>query len=545
MPRLSVLKAFNVYFDRFTSRIQMHNYIFLILVCFSFGLNGQESLNVSLIDEALSATDARYSGSWSYEDDNGVEYALVGARSGIIIYEIRPDGQLDSLAKISGPTSNWREITVLRDQAYISTEGSDSTETGMQVIELSQLPDTAFLIANYNEHFTRGHIIQRDIYSEEPYIYVMGTQTTQGVHIIDVSNPMEPVQVGLYEPGYYIHDAHVNGDLLFACAFNESKVDILDISDKTNPTYVREILDPGGNTHSAWLTEDKSHMILADELDGLPGRIFNIEDLEDIFEVTTFSSNLESLVHNPYIRGDFAFISHNTEGLRVYDVKDPTLPVEVGFYDTFDGPSGGFSGLWSACPYYSSGKIIGGDRTKGLMLWEFEETRAARIYGTVVDSITEYPIPNAEIIIPGLNDTLMSDSNGKFKYGFYPSLVDLEISASGYIDKLVELNLGDNDDRQLVVRLSQMGTNIKEVTSNFSLNLFPNPTSKEVILQFSSNLIGKTIDIVNGNGRLISNEKILSENLTINVEEFAKGLYFVNIKNKKGELLFAEKFIRD
>ena len=109
-------------------------------------------------------------------------------------------------------------------------------------------------------------------------------------------------------------------------------------------------------------------------------------------EVATYTANEASLVHNPYVRGDFCFLSHNTEGLRVLDITDPEVPVEVAYYDTYDGPSGGFKGLWSACPYFPSGKIIGGDRTEGLFVWTFNETYGARIYGTVVDSVSQEPI---------------------------------------------------------------------------------------------------------------------------------------------------------
>ncbi len=515
------------------------SFIFFLNFCFA-----QDILNINLIANEI-RDDVRYSGSWSYIDDDSNEYAILGARSGTAIFSISSQGAVEEVAFIPGPASNWREITVLGKSAFITTEGEDSTDTGMQVIELMNLPDTAYLISNYNEHFTRGHIIQRDIYTEDPYVYVMGTQTTRGVHIIDVSDPMNPTQVGLYNPGYYIHDAHVNGNLLFACAFNESKVDVIDITDKTNPTFVTEILDPGGSTHSAWLTEDKSHLILADELDGLPGRIFNIEDIDDIYEVATFSSNLESLVHNPYVRGDFAFIAHNTEGLRVYDVKDPSLPVEVGYYDTFAGASGGFSGLWSACPYYPSGRIIGGDRTKGLFVWEFEETRAARIYGTVVDSITGLPIANGRLVNPALNDTLFTDSDGKFKTGLYPGAVSFVVSAIGYEDKLAVLNLAENEDLQLVVKLSPINSNVEMITSRFFLNIFPNPAVDEISLEFSNNLVGNRLELMSSIGLKLLDEKIRNVSMQIDIEDFQTGIYLINIRDRNGNILKTDKFVKD
>ena len=222
--------------------------------------------------------DARYSGSWVYVDlESRREYALLGTRTGTAIYTI-DEQPVQELAFIPGPASNWREITVLGKYAYVTTEGSGEGE-GMQIIDLSNLPTSANLVNTYTATFTRGHIIQRDIYSEAPFVYVMGVCGNCGVNILDVSNPINPREVSTYSPGYYIHDAHIKGDYLYAAAFNEGVIDIVDISDKFNPVLVAQIENSGGNTHSAWTTEDNRHLIISSEKDGLPARIWNIEDL--------------------------------------------------------------------------------------------------------------------------------------------------------------------------------------------------------------------------------------------------------------------------
>ena len=519
-------------------------YLLILALITGIPLSGfaQEKLNVDLLDNAL-RSDLRYSGSWYYEK-NGVEYALIGAFSGTAIYEISAAGELNEVGFITGPGSNWREITVFGDFAYVTTEGTDSIPTGLQVIDLRQLPDTAYLLANYNSTFTLGHIVQRDIYSQEPYIYVIGTQSTEGIHIIDVSNPEFPEEIGLYAPGYYIHDAHINGDFLYACSTDENQVDIIDISDKTNPKFVVSIEDPGVNTHSCWLTEDKSHLFLCNEMDGLPGRIFNIEDLEDIYEVSTYTANLESLVHNPYIRGDFAFISHNTEGLRVVDIKDPSLPVEVGFYDTFDGASGGFSGLWSACPFLPSKRIIGGDRTRGLFVWEFNEVRAARIYGTVIDSLSGEPVAAASIEIEGDSEVLSSDNMGKFKYGSYPQEIKLNISASNYLEKEIEIDLSSGIEIELVIALSPQISGQSAGIDMEKIQFFPNPVASSVTIKVPSKFVGKEVELIRADGSIARRDKIYFELFRMPLPLENSGTYFIQIKNKKGQTVAREKLIR-
>jgi len=423
----------------------LQSLILTIALLFSIQLYAQPSQNISLFAEK-DRGDSRYSGSWSYVAPNGSEYALVGARSGLAVYTIDNINAVNEVGFIPGPGSNWREITVVGSHAYVVTEGSGSG-SGMQVIDLSNLPNGVSLVTTYTATMTRGHMIQSDIYNpNSPYVYVAGASGQSGIQVIDVSNPANPVRVGYYGP-YYIHDLHVRGNRIYASAIYESAIDVIDITNKTNPTLITQISYSGGFTHSASTSADNNYLLVADEVDGLPMRTWNIADENNIFQVSTWTANPQSLVHNPYVRGDFAFISHNTEGLRVLDIVKPDLPIEVGFYDTFSGSSGGFSGLWSACPYFPSGKIIGGDRTRGLMVWEFNNTYAGRVYGEVKDASTGLPIFQATIDVIGPSNTYSTDLNGAFKFGDVPMTFDLQVSKPGFLPETIPgivLNGGDS-----------------------------------------------------------------------------------------------------
>lgn len=518
----------------------LSKYFFLpFFITFSTLCLAQDALNVELFGQ-YNRGDIRYSGSWAYTDGEGNEYALLGTRTGVAAYTIDDQLMIEEVGFISGPESNWREITVIGDYAYVVTEGSSDT-TGMQVIDLQYLPDSLHLLTTYSATFTRGHIIQRDIYSDSAYVYVNGTTSTQGIHIMDVSNPVDPVEEGLYQPGYYIHDCFVKNDLLFASAFYEGVIDILDISDKSNPLLIGQIDDPTGFTHSCWLTEDDRYLVVCSEKDGLPSRIYNIEDFGNIYEVAQYTANPVSLVHNPYIRGNFCFITHNTEGFRVLDIADPELPVEVGHYDTFDGPSGGFSGLWSACPFYPSGKIIGGNREDGLYVWTFNNTQAGRIYGIVKDSITGDILTGVELIVLETQDTLIQDFNARFKWGELPGVYHLSAGKEGYIAKTTPLELNGGDSIALVIELvpdNWVSVNEPELQLFPDLKVNPNPFSNQTKVDLSNCKNGHFLQLIDANGRIL--EKFFVENLqeiTIEKKDLPAGSYFLKLINQKGETL--------
>ena len=508
----------------------MKNLFTFFFLSFTLLLSAQDALNVELFGQ-FNRGDLRYSGSWSYIAPDGSEYALIGAKSGLAVYSIDDASDIQELGFIPGPATNWREITVLDQHAYVTTD-VQGTGHSMQVVDLSDLPNSISLVTSYDETFQMGHIIQRDIYSEAPYVYVHGADSDDGTHIMDVSDPTNPVEVGVYAPGYYIHDGHVKGDFLYAAAFYEDKIDVVDISDKTNPTFVASIPDPGNNTHSSWLTEDNKYLFVADEQDGVASTIINVEDVTDPTPVASVLANQASLLHNPYIKGDWAFCSHNTEGLRIYDIVDPTLPVEVGYYDTYSGPSGGFNGLWSACPYFPSGKIIGGDRTEGLFIWTFNDTHAVRFSGVVVDSISGELLPNAIVELASNFTTLPLNAQAEFRYGSFADGFIVTANLAGYDEKSISFSLAEGETEEYIIELVPDDYVSVSDLEEKALKVSPNPftvfTSIKIPQDFQKgiiaikNIFGQNLQTIPFQGNRYQ---------TIDGSLFSSGIYFIEVKS--------------
>lgn len=508
-------------------------------------LPAQESLNMELLGQ-FNKGDGRASGCWSYVDGQGNEYGILGAQTGTAVVRINADNTLEEIAFIPGPPSNWREIMVLGDYAYVTTEGNSSDHPGMQIIDLTGLPLTATLANTFNLTFTRGHILQKDIFEEAPYIYVCGTTATSGVHILDVSDPTQPQEVGLYEPGYYIHDCHVRGHTLYAAAFHEAVTDVLDITDPGNLVLIAQIPDAGGNTHSYTTTLDERYLFVADEQDGLPGRILDITDLEDPKQVALYTANSASLVHNPYMRGDFCFISHNTEGIRVLDMTDPEVPVEVGYYDTFEGSSGGFNGLWSACPYLPSGKILGGNREDGLYVWSFNDTRAGRFYAQVVDSLSGDPLFNATVIVQETQTLLTTDSDGRCQSGGLAGEYTLVVTADGYLNRTFTVTLTEGENEDIILPLPSITSSVTERGNTPLLHLYPNPARDFIFVQLPRNEGLTRLELWNEQGQQLRVQAVPqgTNPAKFNLGGLSSGTYQLIWKDQSGALLDRQTAIR-
>ncbi len=86
-----------------------------------------------------------------------------------------------------------------------------------------------------------GQAIGKSIYYSNGYVYLGLSKTASGpeFHIIDVSNPLAPVEVGSYAVGRTIESIQVSGNYAYlATDDNTKELTILDLSDKAHPTAV-------------------------------------------------------------------------------------------------------------------------------------------------------------------------------------------------------------------------------------------------------------------------------------------------------------------
>ncbi|MEL6822228.1 MAG: hypothetical protein AAFP70_10735, partial [Calditrichota bacterium] len=97
-------------------------YILPLLILMSSLLLSQVRQNVTLLNSNPVAP--RHSGSWGYVDASGTEYALLGGGNGFYVFEMTNYTQVGF---VPGPSSNWREITVVGDYAYVTSEGTSGT----------------------------------------------------------------------------------------------------------------------------------------------------------------------------------------------------------------------------------------------------------------------------------------------------------------------------------------------------------------------------------------------------------------------------------
>ena len=326
---------------------------------------------------------------WGWTDPlDGKEYVLLGRTNGTAFIDISNPTTPVYLGNLNTNTvsSLWRDIKVYGNYAFIVSEAGGH---GMQVFDLTKLrnvnnPPVNFSADAVYTGFGNAHNIV--INEATARAYGVGTNTASGgLHIVDISNPLNPTILGTFSQDGYTHDAQVvtyigpdaqyqGKEIAFAC--NENTITIVDVDDPTDATLIStEGYSGSAYTHQGWLTEDHKYFVVGDELDeqqsGVNTRtyFFNVEDLNNPVLAGTYTATTSAIDHNLYIKDGIAYQSNYRAGLRLLDVSNAPNAEEVGFFDLYpSSDAASFNGTWSNYPYFASGVVAVSHIEEGLFL---------------------------------------------------------------------------------------------------------------------------------------------------------------------------------
>ncbi len=375
-----------------------------------------------------------YSNIWGYTDTRGNEYALVGADVGLSVINITDPTKPVEVDFVPGPgPTGWREIKTFSHDAYVVSEASFPAQySGVQVVDLSTLPDSvksfhSYIWPNVSAGEARAHSISVD---EAGYLYIQGGNTTAGtggrnggVRILSLANPATPAPVSVFS-ARYVHDSYTHKNLLFNSNIQDGgRVDVVDVTDRANPKILTAITYPEGFSHNSGTSVDGNYLVTTDEIPDASVKIWDIHVLWD--NDPNNNSNLElvaevqvpagSIAHNVHVRGNYAFIAHYTEGVKVLDISDPRNPAEVGYYDSFRQTGSGFAGDWGVFPYLPSGNFVLSDMQTGLYVLRLDQAGVGEVRGKITNRETGEAVAGATVQLQEANRTLTTDSKGEYR----------------------------------------------------------------------------------------------------------------------------------
>jgi len=200
--------------------------IFASFTSFSFGQALEGILLGTWSDSTLVASNAHdntYNEVWGLEV-NDREFAVIGSTYGTHIIDVTDPTSPEELFVVkggsTGPGIIHRDFHDYKGYLYsIADEGSN---TGLQIIDITSLPDSIEVVYDSRQYFTRSHNIFIDTAKARLYSLISnGTSFGYSpMRIFDISNPIDPQPIGSYDRFEgknisQVHDAFVRNDTAY------------------------------------------------------------------------------------------------------------------------------------------------------------------------------------------------------------------------------------------------------------------------------------------------------------------------------------------
>lgn len=310
---------------------------------------------------------ATYGDVWGYYDPvTSKEYALICARDeGVSIIDISVDPLVEvGFIASPYPGSDAKDVKIYQNYAIVVNEGAE-----VQIVDLTDVTSP-----NQVGSFFPDGGGAHNCLVEGDYLYVIGNHGSGlgGLEIVNLSNPAVPIEVGDFQPFYY-HDIDIHNDIVVAAGIYGDGIDLIDVTNKAAPSLIANFNYLGSGAHNVEFSADGNYVFNGDEI-GTSGNHTRVWDITNPLSVTLAAEIIvdpSAVVHNCYVvRDTLLVIAHYTEGVRIWNVADPTTPFEVAYYDTYLPSGYGYRGCWSVYPYFNSGKVIASDMQTGLYVFE-------------------------------------------------------------------------------------------------------------------------------------------------------------------------------
>lgn len=191
-----------------------------------------------------------------------------------------------------------------------------------------------------------AHTVQIGDRGGTPVLYLVGQET--GVPVYDLSTPGTPTyldRVPLAQEG--THDLTADGDRLWV---NNAFAGLVAL-DTTSLAAPVELGRLGGSyySHASAVGVAGGRAIALEGGEGLEAdgtgtrlRVLDGDPASPTFMTVLgqYATRAETGIHNLALVGDLAFIAYYQDGLRVVDLADPTAPVEIAHFRTWDPATG-------------------------------------------------------------------------------------------------------------------------------------------------------------------------------------------------------------
>jgi hypothetical protein len=166
--------------------------------------------------------------------------------------------------------------------------------------------------------------VMRDIAVNGDYAYI--AEGSNGLRIINITDPKNPVKVGLYNTGGFAYGVAVSGTKAYI-ADADAGLRIIDVSDPANPAEL-SFYKTDGYAHAVTLKDDYAYIAV------LWGGVEIVDVSDPMHPDRTGHINVVDYAYDAAVNGEYIYIASGRDGLMIFDISDPRHPAETGAFNT-------------------------------------------------------------------------------------------------------------------------------------------------------------------------------------------------------------------
>ncbi len=230
-------------------------------------------------------------------------------------------------------------LAVHDNYAYVA---NTSINGQLQIIDIRDVHHPVLLKAyklpgNYGDSGSVGN----SIYYHQGYIYLgLKKSSTTELHIIEVSDPTTPKEVGQWEANTTIHSIIANDNLVYIASPDNSELRILDAHDFSHISEIANFNAPGGSGNGKSLYQDGETIYLGRTFGNSEFSILDVKnDDKNVLKVSNNSSiSLKTSVEDILVASTTAFLAtlDPARQFQIWNVSDQSKPI---FQDSLQLPA--------------------------------------------------------------------------------------------------------------------------------------------------------------------------------------------------------------
>ena len=280
---------------------------------------------------------------WVFEGVDGRDYAVTGtwgADGTSYFWDVTDPSNILKIDSVQVDARTVNDVKVSEDGriAIISREGASNRKNGIIIIDVTN-PRDVKIISEYTKNLTGG-VHNLFIYQDHVYALSAG----QKYYILNIEDPVNPVEVGMFElgkEGQAIHDVWIEDGIAYSSNWRDG-VYMVDVGNgiaggsPSNPVAFGNYDYASGAHHATYPFKSKStgkfYTVLGDEIfpNGIDVNAPNetagflhfvdFTDVDNPIEIARYELPGHGS-HNYWIEDDILYVAMYSGGIRVVDIS--------------------------------------------------------------------------------------------------------------------------------------------------------------------------------------------------------------------------------